>query len=263
MPRTHDLPRVKAALDRDRAWSAYAIGDLSPELVGSCAWHAPADGSDALILIYRGFKPAIAFAIGSQADLAPLFREVDEPEISLHVQQAGLEAMGPRYRPRTLERMWRMVLAASAFKPASTRDVVAVDEADLVAVTALYEDGHRHGDGPTHFHPSMLGQKSFRAVREGGDVIAVAGSHLYSRELGICTIGNVYTRRDRRRRGLAAQVTTAVVQDAMADGIDTIVLNVSQDNHGARRIYEQLGFSVHCEFYEGTAALSELEARSS
>jgi predicted GNAT family acetyltransferase len=120
-------------------------------------------------------------------------------------------------------------------------------------VTALYEDGHRHGEGPTHFHPSMLGQKSFRAVREGGDVIAVAGSHLYSRELGVCTIGNVYTRRDRRRRGLASQVTTAVVQDAMADGIDTIVLNVSQDNHGARRVYEQLGFSVYCEFFEGEA----------
>ena len=253
MPRIHDLARVKTALDRDRAWSAYAIGDLSPALVGNCAWYAPDEGADALILIYRGFKPSITFAIGTQADLAPLFREIDEPEISLHVQPAGLEAMRPRYNPIDLEHMWRMVLAPSAFKPASTRDVVAVDEADLGAVTALYEDGHRHGEGPTHFHPSMLGQKSFRAVLEGGDVIAVAGTHLYSRELGVCTIGNVYTRRDRRRRGLAAQVTTAVAQDAMADGIDTIVLNVSQDNHGARRVYEQLGFRVYCEFFEGEA----------
>ena len=253
MPRIHDLARVKAALDRDRAWSAYAIGDLSAQLVGNCAWYAPAEGSDAIILIYRGFKPSIAFAIGRALDLAPLFQEIAERELSLHVQQEGLDAMAPRYRPIDLQRMWRMVLAPSAFNPVSTRAVVAVDEADLAAVTALYEDGRRHGEGPTHFHPSMLGQKSFRAVREGVDVIAVAGSHLYSRDLGVCTIGNVYTRRDRRRRGLAAQVTTAVVQDAMADGIDTIVLNVSQDNHGARRVYEQLGFSVYCEFFEGKA----------
>jgi ribosomal protein S18 acetylase RimI-like enzyme len=253
MPRTNDLARVKPALDRDRAWAAYAIGDLSPTLAGHCAWHLPAAGSEALLLIYRGFRPSIAFATGSRADLAPLFAEVDEYAISLHVQQAGLDAMAPSYRPTDLQPMWRMALAPSAFAPAPTRTVVALDEADLAAVSALYENGHRHGDGPTHFHPSMLGQKSFRAVLEGSDVIAVAGTHLYSPELGVCTIGNVYTRRDRRRRGLAAQVTSAVIEQAIADGIDTIVLNVSQDNYGARRVYEQLGFRIHCEFFEGEA----------
>jgi ribosomal protein S18 acetylase RimI-like enzyme len=253
MPRTNDLARVKAALDRDRAWTAYAIGDLSPTLVGQCAWHLPAAGSDALLLIYRGFRPSIAFAIGSRADLAPLFAEIDEHAISLHVQQAGLEAMAPAYRPGALEHMWRMALVPQAFTPAPTRGVVAVDETDLAAVSALYEDGHRHGDGPTHFHPSMLAQKSFRAVCEGHDVIAVAGTHLYSPELGVCTIGNVYTRRDRRRRGLSSQVTSAVVEQAIADGIGTIVLNVSQENDGARRVYEQLGFRIYCEFFEGEA----------
>jgi ribosomal protein S18 acetylase RimI-like enzyme len=256
MPRTNDLARVKAALDRDRSWAAYAIGDLSPTLAGQCAWHLPAAGTDALILIYRGFRPSIAFAIGGQADLAPLFAEIAEPVISLHVQQPGLDAMAATYRATSVQPLWRMALAPTAFTPAPTRAVVAVDEDDLAAVSALYEDGHRHGEGPTHFHPSMLAQKSFRAICEGHDVIAVAGTHLYSPELGICTIGNVYTRRDRRRRGLSAQVTSAVVEQAIADGIGTIVLNVGQDNNGARRVYERLGFEIYCAFFEGEATRS-------
>ena len=99
----------------------------------------------------------------------------------------------------------------------------------------------------------MVRQGTFRGVREGAALIAVAGTHLFSRELGICTIGNVYTRRDRRGRGLGARVTSAVVQHAIAQAIPTIVLNVSQGNSGARRVYERLGFHCYCEFFEGEA----------
>jgi ribosomal protein S18 acetylase RimI-like enzyme len=81
--------------------------------------------------------------------------------------------------------------------------------------------------------------------------VAVAGSHVFSPALGVCAIGNVYTRRDRRRRGLGARVTSAVVQHAIDREIPTIVLNVSQENDGARRVYESLGFRCYCEFFEG------------
>jgi ribosomal protein S18 acetylase RimI-like enzyme len=254
MPQITDLARVRSLLDRDRAWAAYAIGDLAPEKVGDCAWHVPANGADAILLLYRGFHPPIAFAMGEAADLAPLFRELDADEISLHVRRDAVPAMSPVFRAAEIRPLWRMVVDEASFKPVDTTDVVALTEADLADVEALYEDGHRAGEGPTFFHPSMLGQRSFRAIREGQDLIAVAGTHLQSAELGICTIGNVYTRRDRRRRGLAARVTTAVVRDAMAQGIATIVLNVSRDNDGARRVYEQLGFRIYCEFVEGEAA---------
>ena len=86
--------------------------------------------------------------------------------------------------------------------------------------------------------------------------MAVAGAHLFSPALGVCTIGNVYTRRDCRRRGLAARATSAVVRHALAASIPTIVLNVSQANDAARRVYERLGFHVHCAFVEGEAALA-------
>ena len=262
MPALTDLSRVRAILDRDRAWAAYALGDLSPHLVGQCSWYAPLDGSAALVLLYRGFNPPIVFAIGPAADVAPLFRELDAPEISLHVQPHVLTLLKSAYRPTDIRPMWRMAVEPSSFRPVSTAGVISLDASDLGAVNALYERGRLNGDGPTFFHPSMLEQGMFRGIREGGDLIAVAGTHLHSAELGVCTIGNIYTRPDRRRRGLAARATSAVVSDAVAQGIGTIVLNVGQENVGARRLYEQLGFRSYCEFVEGEA-VSRLTKRSS
>jgi len=36
------------------------------------------------------------------------------------------------------------------------------------------------------------------------------------------------------------------------------VLNVGQRNAGARRVYEQLGFRFHCDFFEGEAEIGRL-----
>jgi ribosomal protein S18 acetylase RimI-like enzyme len=256
MPRLTDLGRVRSLLDRDRAWSAYAIGDLSLEHARHCSWHVSGGESPALVLLYRGFSPAILFAMGESAGIASVLGEIAEPEVSLHVQADGLAGLSPTYTPVSTRAVWRMAVTPSSFRADSVEDVVSIDASDLAAVTDLYEDGWAHDEGPTFFHESMLEQGTFRGVREGSEVIAVAGTHLFSPPLGVCTVGNVYTRRDRRSRGFGARVTTAVVQHALAQGVSTIVLNVGQDNLPAQRVYERLGFHRHCEFFEGEARLT-------
>ena len=256
MPRLADLTTVRALLDRDREWSAYALGDLSPELVDHCDWHAPADvrAAPALVLLYRGFTPPIAFAIGAAPDLRPLFDELRAPTISLHMQPAAVDALAGIYRPSTTQAMHRMTLRPAAFTPAPHADARPISLDHLGAVSALYDDGHRRGERPTFFYPAMLGQHTFRGIWEDGALVAIAGTHLYSREIGVCAIGNVYTRSDRRGRGLGARVTSAVVAHALAEDVSTIVLNVSHTNAAARRVYERLGFVVYCDFLEGEAA---------
>jgi predicted GNAT family acetyltransferase len=253
MPRITDSTRVHSVLNLDRAWAAYAIGDLAPEFASDCSWYAPDDGSPALLLLYRGFDPPIAFAMGEASQLAPLFGEMDASKVSLHVRSDAITALLPAYRPTQTREMWRMVVDPASFRSVTTDAVVALDESDLAAISALYEDGRQHDETPTFFYPWMLRQGTFRGIREGSDLIAVAGTHLYSQELGVCAVGNVYTRRDRRRQGLGARVTSAVVEHAMSHAIPTIVLNVGQRNRGARRLYEQLGFRGHCDFLEGEA----------
>jgi GNAT superfamily N-acetyltransferase len=258
MPLTTDLQRIRTALDRDRTWSAYAIGDLAPERLPDGSWFASAADPDALVLLYRGFTPPILFATGDPASLSPLFAELDAPRVSLHLLPEAIAALPPAYTATHTTSMWRMTVSGASFRPADAEaQGEALDLSHAAAVDALYADARAGGEEPPFYRPAMLADGSFRGVWEGADLVAVAGAHLFSPALGVCTIGNVYTRRDRRRRGLAARATSAVVRHALAASIPTIVLNVSQTNEAARRVYEQLGFRVHCAFVEGEAVLAQ------
>jgi GNAT superfamily N-acetyltransferase len=69
--------------------------------------------------------------------------------------------------------------------------------------------------------------------------IAWAGTHL-----GVPEIQDVFVVPERRRRGIAAQLTHAAEQEARARGWDTISLSVSQDrNVAARQLYAKLGYA--------------------
>ena len=253
MPLLTDLRIVRTLLDRDRAWSAYAIGDLAPGFLEHCEWRTAADGTPALLLLYRGFTPPIAFATGEPQRLRALFEEITAPEISLHLRPDVLAALQGLYTPTCTRAMLRMTLGRDCFDSAPLSGVRQLTAEDVEAITTLYDDGRESGESPTFFYPSMLEQQTFHGVWEDHALVAVAGTHLYSAELGVCAIGNVYTRRDRRGRGLAAQVTSAVVAKAMREHVATIVLNVSVHNAAAQRVYMKLGFRTHCDFVEGEA----------
>jgi GNAT superfamily N-acetyltransferase len=256
MPLTTDLQYIRTALDRDCSWTAYAIGDLDPARLPDCSWHTAAADPDTLVLLYRGFMPPILFATGDPEHLSPVFAELDPPVLSLQLLPEAVDALPPAYRAIVTRPMWRMTVDAASFRPADDDedgDVAALDVSHATAVAALFAAARESGEEPPFYREAMLAEGSFRGIWEGADLVAVAGTHLFSPALGVCTIGNVYTRRDRRRRGLAARATSAVVRHALVASIPTIVLNVSQANDAARRVYEQLGFRVHCAFVEGEA----------
>ena len=69
--------------------------------------------------------------------------------------------------------------------------------------------------------------QSKRRAKNHPALVAVAGTHLLAPEEGAAAIGNIYTRRDRRGRGLGRAVTSAVLADLA--GIETVGLNVRAD----------------------------------
>jgi predicted GNAT family acetyltransferase len=146
-----------------------------------------------------------------------------------------------------------MAVSRDAFRPADLRGVETLGPADLADIERLYADGLARGESPDFFFSSMLQQGMFRGVRRRGELVAVAGTHLFAPGVGVCAIGNVYTRLDCRGRGLASVVTSAVVAEAFGRCAETVVLNVRQTNDAARRVYERLGFERYCEFVEGEA----------
>ena len=254
MPPTTDPARIRAILETDRAWAAYALGDLAPGFFEHCEWHCAADQS-ALILLYRAFDTPVLLTFGQPGAIELLLDEIaDEPRLYLSIRPEILPLVEKRYTVQDLTTMWRMVLWPEDFAGLPSDDPVRLGPDDLPALERLYADGEAVGEGPAFFDASMLETGVYYAIRDDqGEFVSAAGTHLVVPAESVAAIGNVYTRRDQRGRGLGAQATAAVAAELLRMNLRTIVLNVSQANTAAIRVYERVGFRRYCPFYEGLA----------
>jgi ribosomal protein S18 acetylase RimI-like enzyme len=256
---TRSLPDLQSRLARDPAWSVYALGDLAPGLFEHAEWRIEAAGEPAVLLLYRQFEVPVLFTFGPPAAVAPLLGDIArEPACYLSIRPEILPLVEARFRVTTLTPMWRMTLAAASFLPVAAPNLpppVRLGLEHLPALETLFADGALSGEAPDFFSPAMLAHGIFYGLFEGAALVAAAGTHLIAPEQGVAAIGNVYTRRDRRGRGLAALVTARVAADllAYAPPLTVIALNVSQANRAAQRVYQRLGFRRYCAFYEGLA----------
>jgi ribosomal protein S18 acetylase RimI-like enzyme len=254
MPRTADQTQIRALLATDRAWSAYAIGDLAPGFFEQCDWHVAPSGTKGLVLVYRAFAMPILFALGEIAFVEPLLDEIkNRPTLFLHIRPEMVPIVNARYKHCKTWPMWRMVMEPSRYHSIETQHAVRLGLPELDALQRLYSDGEQSGESPDFFLPSMLSRGIYFGVYEGPDLVAAAGTHLVIPEEGVGAIGNVYTRRDRRGRGYGASVTSAVTNELLSMNLRTIVLNVDQSNEVAVRVYERVGYERYCTYYEGLA----------
>ena len=153
--------------------------------------------------------------------------------------------------------MWRMVLPPESFAGRPPGAVDRLSSSDLPAMQRLFAAADVLPDA---FHPKQLEAGCFFGVWEGGALAAVAGTHVLSLVRSVAAIGNVFTRQDRRRHGLAKRTTGAVAEALLRQGIQTIVLNVGMGNEAAVRAYRALGFVPFCGYYEGVGELSAYPA---
>ena len=107
---------------------------------------------------------------------------------------------------------------------------------------------------PAFFLPMLLEVGVYYGVRDNGALVAIAGTHVISITHGVGTIGNVHTRPDYRRRGLAGALTRAVSRELRWMGASTVVLNVVAENVVARRVYTRIGFEEYCGYLDGNAS---------
>ena len=258
MPRLTDKNEIRIRLRRDPAWSVYALGDLEAPMFAKTMWFVPD-----LTLVVQDYGTAILFAMGPGSVREAL--ECVSGPVHLQLQRDAFDEVVRHAAVSSPRLMWRMTWTDDlSRRSATTRQRAEADQtaspsavtsrlsaSDVPALQALYADGGSSGESPDFFFPSMVADGVFHGIYEGTALVAAAGTHLVAREEGAATIGNVYTRRDRRRRGLGRLVTSAVLGE-LAD-VETIGLNVRADNDAALHLYESLGFARHCEFYEALA----------
>lgn len=123
---------------------------------------------------------------------------------------------------------------APTLQPSTDVDIITLgpdDADDMVALTSLTRPGP--------FAQETYRMGTYLGVREEGRLIAMAGERL--RTDGAAEISAVCTHPDARRRGLAATLTRAMMDEIEARG-QLPLLHVAEDNTGAIAVYEQLGF---------------------
>jgi len=245
-----DKSQILAFLETDRLYAAYAIGDLEPEMFAQSAWAgAERNGRmEALALYYTGLEPPALLLTGDVDGLRAILENVLCPErVYLTCRTEHLPMTRDFYAWDETIPMWRLVLQPACFRPVAG-NCVRLTLAHSNRLTELYALG-----GGNAFSPAQVQHGVFYGVLADSQPVAAAGTHLVSPTYSVAAVGNIFTHPDYRGRGYGTATTSAVLAELLQRGIRDVVLNVSQENKSAIRIYERLGFECCCPFLEGPA----------
>jgi len=242
--------RIRGFLQRDRLLAAYALADLDATDVERARWWIATRADEivaaALVVEALPFRPC--FATGETEALVRIFREgLREPRLVISTPPPGRVAIDVAYRFERLDRMHRMAVDVSIFKPRVTHTVTRLRAEHVEDVVDLYGHASR-----SYFTPDRLEREIYFGIYVGSLLAAAAGTHVRSRRSSIAAVGNVLTRVTYRDRGMATSVTSAVTEAAFEEHTD-VVLNVRQNNSPAIAVYDRLGYRVHAPFLEGPA----------
>lgn len=254
MLRLTDRRQIRAILETDRPWAVYALADLEPGLFEYAQWYCPASDEPALGLFYSGFAIPVLITIGRvepmRVILDEIVAELNPPELYAVVKPEVLPLLTDHFRVVEERKMRRMILDPERHHSTSMNGVVQLGTPDLEALQRLYADGDANGEAPDWFLPQMLEQETYYGIREDNELVAVAGTHVVALSESVSGLGNIYTRRDRRGRGLGTRVTGAVIATLLTMRLSTIVLNVRASNIAAIHVYDRIGFTSYCEYVE-------------
>ena len=244
-----DRAILRAFLERDRVFAAYAICNLDPREFPRTRWGIATAGDQVVAagIEYAGPTPQPLFLMGRNDGIAAILRDVLRPRATyVAVGTPALEAVAQTYRLDPGPPMIRMHVDRGSFRPypAGVERLLPVEVGEL---NRLYQLGFA-----AWLSSSAIAEGVYFGIRVGGRLVAAAGTHVVSREGRIGVVGNVMTHADHRNRGFAKAVTSAVTTELLR-WCDDVVLNVRSDNPPAIAAYRALGYAEHCWFEERLA----------
>lgn len=240
---------IESALRGDTFRHLYELGDLDDFFWPRTEWLGGTAGPPALL--YRASDLTVLLALSSPSNSQEQLRlnaaRIPQrcyahlhPELASNLDEFELEAPEPHLK---------MALTGSLPSEESGPSVEWLGPADQTEISDFYARAYPGN----WFDPEVLKSTPFAALRQNGELVAVAGVHVYSPRYRVAALGNVATLPAARGRGMASRVTTALCHRLLRT-VDHIGLNVHRGNEAAVACYQKLGFSIHCSYEEGWLA---------
>jgi ribosomal protein S18 acetylase RimI-like enzyme len=243
---TADRAMLRAFLETDRLYSAYALCDLDDREFLRTRWGVALVGGEpvAVVLQYAGYSPQPIFVMGENAGIAAILADVIKPRTAyLAARAEHLAAITANYRVEPGPPMFRMWVDGAHFRPFPA-DVQRLLPVEIGELNRLYQLGFA-----SWLPATAISDGLYYAVRVGGRLVSAAGTHVISPSAKLAVVGNVMTHADYRGRGYATAVTGAVTEELLRF-CDQVVLNVRADNPPALAAYRRLGYQVNVQFEE-------------
>ncbi len=250
---TRDRALIRAFLERDRLFAAYAICDLDEREFPRTRWAVARAGAEvvALGVEYDGASPQPLFVMGSDAGIAAILSDILRPRIAfIAALPAALATVERRYHLDPGPQMVRMATNQERFRPVDDPGVERLTPAEAPELNRLY----RLGFG-SWLPAQSIAEGVYYGLRVRGRIVAAAGTHVVSRDSRIAVVGNVMTAAEHRGRGYAKAVTAAVTAELLGF-CDDVVLNVRADNPPALHAYRRIGYHEHVRYEERLARRS-------
>jgi ribosomal protein S18 acetylase RimI-like enzyme len=245
-----------AAMAGDRVWNSFAIADLEPPFrqysTFAVAKQKRTDRT-AVCLLFASPAFNVVAPYGEPEGVAAILAAVELPTPTGVMVRPEHEKLIDRWYdfPRGRQLMIRMVTDAANFRPAPPAPgLFQLDPSNLEELLTLYEEYSGN-----HFVPIQLEHGLYFGVSDDGRLVAAGGTHVLEPKRGVAALGGIFTLPERRGRGYAAAVTSALVVELLARGCRDVVLTVYADNEVARRVYSRLGFREHCRYETGEGVL--------
>ena len=243
---TTDRAVLRAFLEQDRLYAAYAICDLEEHEFARTRWGLAFEGETpvALVLEYNGPTPQPLFVMGRPDGIEVILGDLIRPRLAYAAAPAGLvPAIASAYRVDPGPTMVRMWVDQARFRPypATVQRLLPTEIGDL---NRLYQLGFA-----SWLPPTTIADGVYYGMRVNGQLVSAAGTHVISRTARLAVVGNVLTHLDFRGRGFATAVTGAVTAELLRS-CDQVVLNVRADNPPALNAYRRLGYIELARFEE-------------
>ncbi|MEU1248173.1 GNAT family N-acetyltransferase [Micromonospora arida] len=246
----HDRTVLARLLGRDPVLHAYQLGDLDDFFWPYTSWFRR---GEQVALLYHGVDPPTLLAFAAPADTAALAALLADLAPTLparlyaHLSPGLSDILAGSYRLDPGGLHHRMALTAPARLSVVRPEGVVLGTADLPGLRRLYAQAYPGN----WFDPRMVDTGQYLGVREDGELVAVAGVHVWSPVYRVAALGNVTTHPRWRGRGLGAAVVAALCV-RLRETVEHVTLNVKADNTAAVRLYERVGFTRVADYEEWT-----------